>query len=74
MKTLSIGSKQGVREFLTEINTLSNVKHPNLVELVGFCIQGVNRTLVYEYAENGSLDSALLGKFLTSTELLGLKF
>ena len=63
MKTLSAGSKQGVREFLTEIKTLSNVKHPNLVELIGFSIQGPSRTLVYEYVENGNLDSALLGKF-----------
>ncbi|KAL2341916.1 hypothetical protein Fmac_009856 [Flemingia macrophylla] len=61
VKTLSVWSKQGVREFLTEIKTLSNVKHPNLVELIGFCIQGPSRTLVYEYVENGCLNSALLG-------------
>ncbi|ESW20184.1 hypothetical protein PHAVU_006G187700 [Phaseolus vulgaris] len=61
VKTLSNWSKQGVREFLTEIKTLSNVKHANLVELIGFCIQGPSRTLVYEYVENGSLNSALLG-------------
>ncbi|KAG4945575.1 hypothetical protein JHK87_041582 [Glycine soja] len=60
VKTLSVWSKQGVREFLTEIKTLSNVEHPNLVELIGFCIQGPSRTLVYEYVENGSLNSALL--------------
>lgn len=63
VKTLSAGSKQGVREFLTEINTISNVKHPNLVELVGCCVQETNRILVYEYVENNSLDHALLGKF-----------
>lgn len=64
MKTLSVWSKQGVREFLTEIKTLSNVKHSNLVELIGFCIQGPSRTLVYEHVENGSLNSALLGKYV----------
>lgn len=63
VKTLSAGSKQGVREFLTEIKTISNVKHPNLVELVGCCVQEPNRILVYEYVENNSLDRALLGKF-----------
>lgn len=63
VKTLSAGSKQGVREFLTEINTISNVKHPNLVELVGCCVQGPSRILVYEYLENNSLDRALLGKY-----------
>ncbi|KAK9936338.1 hypothetical protein M0R45_013186 [Rubus argutus] len=61
VKTLSARSKQGVREFLNEINTISNVRHPNLVELLGCCVQGADRILVYEYAENNSLDRALLG-------------
>ncbi|KAL8130432.1 hypothetical protein V2J09_019587 [Rumex salicifolius] len=61
IKTLSAESKQGVREFLTEIDTISNVKHSNLVELVGCCVEGSNRILVYEYVENNSLDQALLG-------------
>ncbi|RDY02927.1 Cold-responsive protein kinase 1, partial [Mucuna pruriens] len=69
VKTLSVWSKQGVREFLTEIKTLSNVKHPNLVELIGFCIQGPSRTLVYEYVENGNLNSALLGTRNENTKL-----
>ena len=61
VKTLSAQSKQGVREFLTEIDTISNVKHPNLVELIGCCSEGSNRVLVYEYLENNSLDHVLLG-------------
>ncbi|KAF5944429.1 hypothetical protein HYC85_018506 [Camellia sinensis] len=61
VKTLSAESRQGVREFLTEIKTISNVKHPNLVELIGCCAQGANRVLVYEYLENNSLDYTLLG-------------
>ncbi|XP_065878122.1 cold-responsive protein kinase 1-like isoform X2 [Euphorbia lathyris] len=61
VKTLSAQSTQGVREFLNEINTISQVKHQHLVELVGCCIQGANRILVYEYVENNSLDRALLG-------------
>nr|POF06205.1 isoform 2 of probable lrr receptor-like serine/threonine-protein kinase [Quercus suber] len=61
VKTLSAQSKQGLREFLTEINTISNVRHPNLVELLGCCVQESNRILVYEYVENNSLDHALLG-------------
>ncbi|KAK7246532.1 hypothetical protein RIF29_41401 [Crotalaria pallida] len=61
VKTLSAFSKQGVREFFSENNILSNVKHQNLVKLIGCCVRGPNRTLVYEYMENGSLDSALLG-------------
>ncbi|XP_044461082.1 putative serine/threonine-protein kinase [Mangifera indica] len=69
VKTLSAESKQGVQEFRTEVNTLSNVKHPNLVELLGCCIQGTQRTLVYEYVENGSLDRVLLGATKTNIKL-----
>ncbi|XP_041991628.1 cold-responsive protein kinase 1-like isoform X1 [Salvia splendens] len=61
VKVLSAESKQGEREFMTEIDTISNVKHPNLVELLGCCVYGHNRILVYEYLENSSIDRALLG-------------
>ncbi|KAL9234075.1 hypothetical protein vseg_008987 [Gypsophila vaccaria] len=61
VKTLSIDSKQGLREFLSEINTITNVRHTNLVELLGCCAEGTNRILVYEYLPNNSLDRALLG-------------
>ncbi|XP_020274921.1 putative serine/threonine-protein kinase [Asparagus officinalis] len=60
-KVLSAQSRQGINEFLTEIDVITNVKHPNLVELLGCCVQESNRILVYEYAENNSLDHALLG-------------
>ncbi|KAG6416554.1 hypothetical protein SASPL_123986 [Salvia splendens] len=45
VKVLSAESKQGEREFMTEIDTISNVKHPNLVELLGCCVYGRNRIL-----------------------------
>lgn len=61
VKMLSAESKQGTREFLTEIDTISNVKHPNLVELLGCCVHEPHKILVYEYIENSSLDRALLG-------------
>ncbi|CAO2044255.1 unnamed protein product [Urochloa humidicola] len=61
VKVLSAESRQGIREFLTEIDVISNVKHPNLVELIGCCVEGSNRILVYEYLKNSSLDRALLG-------------
>ncbi|KAE8815450.1 putative LRR receptor-like serine/threonine-protein kinase [Hordeum vulgare] len=61
VKVLSAESTQGIREFLTEIDVISNVKHPNLVELIGCCVEADNRILVYEYLENSSLDRALLG-------------
>ncbi|XP_010262824.1 PREDICTED: putative serine/threonine-protein kinase [Nelumbo nucifera] len=61
VKSLSAESKQGIREFLTEIDMISNVKHPNLVQLIGCCIEGTNRMLVYVYMENNSLAHILLG-------------
>lgn len=67
IKVLSAESRQGVREFLTEIDVITNVKHPNLVELLGCCIQDNNRILVYEYLENSSLDRALLGKIIPNS-------
>ncbi|KVI03337.1 Concanavalin A-like lectin/glucanase, subgroup [Cynara cardunculus var. scolymus] len=61
VKSLSAESKQGTIEFLTEINLISSIQHPNLVQLIGCCIEDGNRILVYEYLENNSLASALLG-------------
>ncbi|OWM81720.1 putative serine/threonine-protein kinase isoform X2 [Punica granatum] len=61
IKCLSAESKQGTNEFLTEINTISNIRHPNLVQLIGCCVEGSHRILVYEYLENNSLASVLLG-------------
>ncbi|PWA71360.1 granule-bound starch synthase 2, chloroplastic/amyloplastic [Artemisia annua] len=47
---------QGLKEFLTEIRNLSDQVHPNLITLVGYCDEGKEKTIVYEYAEHGSLD------------------
>ncbi|KAJ9698655.1 hypothetical protein PVL29_007629 [Vitis rotundifolia] len=60
VKSLSVESKQGKREFLTEIDMISNIQHPCLVRLIGCCVGGGSRMLVYEYLENKSLSSALL--------------
>uniref|UniRef100_A0A5B7B165 Putative serine/threonine-protein kinase n=1 Tax=Davidia involucrata TaxID=16924 RepID=A0A5B7B165_DAVIN len=61
IKSLSAESKQGTNEFLTEINMISNIQYSNLVQLIGCCVEGNNRILVYEYLENNSLAIALLG-------------
>ncbi|KAL4578257.1 hypothetical protein LXL04_014377 [Taraxacum kok-saghyz] len=52
-------SGQGLKEFLTEIHLLSQYKHPNLVSLLGYCKEGDEKIIVYEYAEHGSLDMYL---------------
>ncbi|XP_040987429.1 cold-responsive protein kinase 1-like isoform X2 [Juglans microcarpa x Juglans regia] len=61
IKVLSADSRQGVREFLTEINVISEVEHDNLVKLYGCSAEGNHRILVYGYLENNSLAQTLLG-------------
>ncbi|XP_028051350.1 cold-responsive protein kinase 1-like isoform X1 [Camellia sinensis] len=61
IKVLSAESRQGVREFLTEITVISDIEHENLVKLHGCCVEGSHRILVYGYLENNSLAQTLLG-------------
>lgn len=61
IKVLSADSKQGVREFLTEIEVISDIEHDNLVKLYGCCVEQNQRILVYNYLENNSLAKTLLG-------------
>ncbi|XP_030485253.2 G-type lectin S-receptor-like serine/threonine-protein kinase At2g19130 [Cannabis sativa] len=50
---------QGEKQFRTEVSTIGTLQHVNLVRLRGFCSQGTNKLLVYDYMSNGSLDSHL---------------
>ncbi|OIW09162.1 hypothetical protein TanjilG_11300 [Lupinus angustifolius] len=59
IKQLDPHGTQGVREFVVEVITLSSADHPNLVKLNGFCAQGEQRLLVYEYMPLGSLENHL---------------
>lgn len=61
VKQLSSRSRQGNREFLTEIGVISCLQHPNLVKLYGCCVEEDQLLLVYEYMENNSLANALFG-------------
>ncbi|XP_002524272.2 cold-responsive protein kinase 1 [Ricinus communis] len=61
IKVLSADSRQGVREFLTEIKLITDTEHENLVKLHGCCVEGDHRILVYGYLENNSLSQTLLG-------------
>lgn len=60
VKQLDRNGLQGNREFLVEVLMLSLVHHPNLVNLVGYCADGDQRILVYEYMPLGSLEDHLL--------------
>ncbi|ESQ51341.1 hypothetical protein EUTSA_v10016694mg [Eutrema salsugineum] len=59
IKQLDRNGAQGIREFVVEVMTLSLADHPNLVKLIGFCAEGVQRLLVYEYMPLGSLENHL---------------
>ena len=61
IKQLNPNGLQGNREFLVEVLMLSLLHHPNLVNLIGYCADGDQRLLVYEYMPLGSLEDHLLG-------------
>ncbi|KAL5197634.1 hypothetical protein ABZP36_001146 [Zizania latifolia] len=50
---------QGHKEWLAEVIFLGQLRHPNLVKLVGYCCEDEHRLLVYEYMEHGSLENHL---------------
>nr|WIL59882.1 nodulation protein [Melilotus officinalis] len=62
VKSLKSGSGQGEREFQAEIDIISRVHHRHLVSLVGYCICGGQRMLVYEFISNNTLEYHLHGK------------
>ncbi|XP_008233392.1 PREDICTED: serine/threonine-protein kinase CDL1-like [Prunus mume] len=59
IKQLDSNGLQGNREFLVEVLMLSLLHHPNLVNLIGYCADGDQRLLVYEYMPLGSLEDHL---------------
>ncbi|GAB2276490.1 hypothetical protein Dimus_011213 [Dionaea muscipula] len=59
VKRISHGSRQGLREFVSEIASIGHLRHRNLVQLLGWCRRRSDLLLVYDYMPNGSLDKHL---------------
>ncbi|XP_071702196.1 calcium/calmodulin-regulated receptor-like kinase 1 [Rutidosis leptorrhynchoides] len=59
VKVLATNSKQGEKEFHTEVSLLGRLHHRNLVNLVGYCAEKGQHMLIYVYMSKGSLSSHL---------------
>ncbi|GER46384.1 protein kinase superfamily protein [Striga asiatica] len=61
IKNLLNNKGQAEKEFKVEVEAIGRVRHKNLVRLLGYCVEGAYRMLVYEYVDNGNLDQWLHG-------------
>ncbi|XP_022735551.1 G-type lectin S-receptor-like serine/threonine-protein kinase LECRK4 [Durio zibethinus] len=61
VKKLERFAKEGENEFKTEVKVIGQTHHKNLVRLLGYCDEGENRLLVYDFMQNGTLASFLFG-------------
>eukprot|EP00262_Sarcandra_glabra_P005417 TRINITY_DN169_c0_g1_i1.p1 TRINITY_DN169_c0_g1~~TRINITY_DN169_c0_g1_i1.p1 ORF type:complete len:411 (+),score=56.89 TRINITY_DN169_c0_g1_i1:212-1444(+) len=59
VKRLNQDGYQGHKEWLAEVNYLGQLYHPNLVKLIGYCLEDDHRLLVYEFMPKGSLENHL---------------
>ncbi|XAR51611.1 Non-specific serine/threonine protein kinase [Bertholletia excelsa] len=62
VKVLASNSRQGEKQFQTEVSVLGRLHHRNLVNLVGYCVDKSQHMLIYEFMSNGSLESLIYGE------------
>ena len=55
-------SKANGEDFISEVATIGRIHHVNVVQLIGFCVEGSKQALVYDFMPNGSLDKIIFSK------------
>ncbi|XP_017406182.1 LEAF RUST 10 DISEASE-RESISTANCE LOCUS RECEPTOR-LIKE PROTEIN KINASE-like 2.1 isoform X2 [Vigna angularis] len=63
-------SKGNGKDFINEVASISRTSHVNVVQLLGFCLEGKKKALIYEFMPNGSLDKFISNKGLERTSSL----
>ena len=67
VKRLFLNTRQWTDQFFNEVHLINQVRHKNLVKLLGCSVDGPESLLVYEYYPNRSLDHFIFGKIMERT-------
>ncbi|MCD9559965.1 hypothetical protein HAX54_018346 [Datura stramonium] len=74
VKKQDVTSRQGVKEFVNEVKLIARLQHRNLTKLLGYCIHGIEKFLVYEFMANNSLDRFIFDPARRGTVTWSMRF